>query len=85
MMWKEIEQFNAAGDYERFIQFLAAMIAKGEIIEVDLDPSTIKISGYRWFKHLASGEIWRLDPPMDDYRGGWRPAAVDPRFMSVRR
>lgn len=82
-MWKEIEEF-AAGDYERFIQYINALTAKGEIAEVDLDPETIRMSGYRWFKHRASGEIWCLYPPDGTHRGAWKKAALDARFMSSR-
>lgn len=82
-MWKEIPEFVGADDYGRFTQFIEALIARGEVAEVDLDPETIKMFGFRWFRHPATGEIWCLSPPDGKFRGSWKHGAADPRFMIV--
>lgn len=82
-MWKEIPEFVGADDYARFTQFIDALIARGEVTEMDLDPDTIKISGFRWFRHPTSGEIWRLSPPDGKFRGSWKRDTADLHFFMI--
>jgi hypothetical protein len=44
---------------------------KLEDVAVDPDYQRGEIYGGRWFRHLASGEIWRLVDPDPPFKGLW--------------
>ena len=67
----EIHGFRSPGEYQRFLQFLADQVHKGNLKEVAPDPEYHKgeIYGGRWFSCTDDGSVWRLIPPDAPFYG----------------
>lgn len=73
--WEQIHGFASPGEYQRFIRYIEAQVNEGYAEEVLPDPryGPGEIYGGRWFRHLESGQVWRLVPPDFPFRGVWEP------------
>ena len=74
-LWEEIHGFVVPSEYNRFIKYLERQIHNNEVeeIEIDLNYGFGEIYGRRWFKHITTGEIWRLIAPDFPFKGLWEP------------
>jgi len=66
--WEEIESFQSLGEFRRFEEWMAEQVSAGnaEQIAVEHPFAGATTLRERWFRHKASGSIWRLvdpDPP----------------------
>ena len=77
-MWEEIHGFNSLDEYNRFLRYIEKQVSDKIAEEIDPDPNYGKgeIYGGRWFKHLETGEIWRLIPPDIPFKGLWELVEV---------
>jgi len=71
--WYEIQGFVSPGEYERFVEYLQEQVSSGKAEEVPADPSygPGELFGGRWYRSLATGEVWRLVPPDPPFTGLW--------------
>lgn len=69
--WEEIDAFRSLSEFKAFQLWMA------EQVEARLAQETPVGRGYldgntfreKWFRHLASGEVWRLVWPESPFRG----------------
>jgi hypothetical protein len=69
--WETINNFGSLRERDNFLIWLQAQISSGAAEPVDPPPS---FDGERWFRHLASGSMWRLVPEDSPYGPGFWPA-----------
>jgi hypothetical protein len=69
----EIHGFSSLGEYQRFVAHIEDQTSRELWKEVPVDSDYEKglIYGGRWFKELATGNIWRLVPPDEPFKGLW--------------
>jgi hypothetical protein len=60
--WEKISKFVSPGELRRFLTWMQDQISEGIAVEMEAPPERQIIMGERWFKHLASGAMWRLVP-----------------------
>ena len=76
--WEGIHGFESPGEYTRFCSWLSAQVDAGlaECIPVSR-PSDDLIFGVeeRWYRCIASGDVWRLVAPQAPFRGVWQELA----------
>jgi hypothetical protein len=66
--WQPIHGFRSPGEYERFKQWIAERVSAGvaERVEVETAWADANTLLEEWYRHLDSGDVWRLvapDPP----------------------
>lgn len=66
--WERIDDFRSRGEFERLESWLDSQAASGEAEEVAVTMPYIDAPSFteKWFKHVESGDVWRLvwpDPP----------------------
>lgn len=74
--WEKIDDFGSLSEFERFVTWLKEQVAMAEAAEVEvvrpyLDATTFE---EKWFKHLESGQVWRLVWPDYPFTGLFEPA-----------
>lgn len=71
--WEPIRSFVSPGEFDRFVGYLREQVASGKAAEVAADPSygPGEIYGGKWYRSLATGEVWRLVPPDPPFTGLW--------------
>jgi len=72
--WEAIHGFESPGEFQRFCIWLEAQIQSGLVEEIEVDQGNLTMPfgvEQKWFKCLASGEIWRLASPDFPFRGLW--------------
>ena len=77
--WYEIRGFASPGEFERFVEYIRGQVRSGIAEETAADPAygPGEIFGGRWYRHVASGAVWRLVPPDPPFTGLWE--RVSPR------
>jgi hypothetical protein len=73
--WRAVDGFISWADYERFVAEIEAEVAASAAEEVPAIPKFggTHLLGERWFRHRATGSVWRLMPPDPPMRGLWEP------------
>lgn len=73
--WEAIRGFQSPGEHRRFVEFMERQVSSGEAEELEPDPAygPGELYGGRWFRHRATGEVWRLIPPDPPFYGVWEP------------
>lgn len=71
--WYEIDGFASPGEFDRFVGYLRGQVESGKAEEIPADPSygPGELYGGRWYRSLATGEVWRLLPPDPPFTGLW--------------
>jgi hypothetical protein len=71
--WEAIKSFASPGEFDRVVGYLREQVASGIAEEVPADPSygPGELYGGRWYRSLATGEVWRLVPPDPPFTGLW--------------
>ena len=72
--WEEINGFQSPGEFQRFERWIAEQIQLGNAEEVLVN---FELRGpywhQRWFRHKASGAVWRLAKPDPPFTGVFEP------------
>lgn len=68
--WEVIDGFASPDEYRRFCTWIEGLINLGEVEQVLVEESYVG-SGFeeKWFKCIASSEVWRLVAPQAPFRG----------------
>lgn len=69
--WEAIEDFHSLAEFERFEDWVAGQIANGNAAEVAVSAPYLDAPSFaeKWFKHLRSGQVWRLVWPDGPFTG----------------
>jgi hypothetical protein len=57
--WEKIDRFTGPRELTQFGTWMADQITNGSAEELAAPPDRSSLGG-RWFKHLASGQVWEL-------------------------
>jgi hypothetical protein len=60
--WEKISKFVSQRELGHFLTWMQDQISEGIAIEIEAPPEQQVIGGERWFRHVASGAMWRLVP-----------------------
>lgn len=70
--WKRIHGFKNNSEFEQFQIWIEKEIEIGEAEEIHPKSSDKgHANNERWYKHRASGEIWRLLIPIPPFKGSF--------------
>ena len=73
--WERIEQFSDRAEFDRCVQWLHEQVLAGAAREVSVTARYLGATTLeeRWYRHLASGAVWRLVGPDPPFRGLFAP------------
>lgn len=77
--WYEIHGFTSPGEFDRFVEYLRTQVRSGvaEVTDANPEYGRGEIFGGSWYRHVASGEVWRLVPPDPPFSGLWERVLTD--------
>lgn len=69
--WKSIDDFRSLIEFERFGKWVDEQVVAGEALEVVVTRPYLDAPAFRekWYRHAASGEVWRLVWPDGPFTG----------------
>jgi len=69
--WNAIDDFQSPSEFDRFVAWIMNRVAIGEAVEVEVSAPYLDAPAFteKWFKHLGSGEIWRMVWPDGPFTG----------------
>jgi hypothetical protein len=69
--WEKINDFRSLNEFDRFVDWITAQANAGAAQEVAVQAPYIGSSTFqeKWFRHVPSGETWRLVWPDPPFRG----------------
>jgi hypothetical protein len=70
-LWESIDDFASLGEFNRFVAWMNDQIKKGlaeehSVISPYMGATTFE---EKWFKHIETGQIWRLVWPDGPFHG----------------
>jgi hypothetical protein len=68
-VWETIDSFGSLRERDRFVIWMQGQVASG-LAEAIETPSSFD-SGERWFRHVATGSLWRLTPEENPHGPGF--------------
>lgn len=75
--WEEIDSFRSMGEYRRFLRWIEAQVADGTCEELKQQEASGSEWTDRWFKCIATNEVWKLSCPDPGYfPGSWGPSHI---------
>ena len=70
--WEKIAAFQMPSEFDRFERWIADQVGAGIALEVPVRTSRAgSLPDEKWYRHLASGEVWRLVSPDFPFRGAF--------------
>jgi hypothetical protein len=69
--WDEIHGFKMLSEFERFVEWIDDRQKCGIVVEIPARDYYSGVSTFKqkWFRHVESGEVWRLVWPDDPFHG----------------
>jgi len=73
--WEEIDDFRGYSEFERFVDWMEEQVRLKLAEEVPVGQRYIGATTFdeRWFRHVASGTVWRLVRPEAPFAGLFIP------------
>jgi hypothetical protein len=73
--WEEIDEFQSPSEFDRFIEWMNAQTKLRSAEEVPVQRPYIGATTFteKWFRHLPSGDTWRLVWPDAPFKGLFEP------------
>jgi hypothetical protein len=73
--WEKISDFQSYSEFERFVAWMDDQVKSGTAEELPVRKSYIGATTLRekWYRHIASGKIWRLVWPDAPFTGIFEP------------
>jgi hypothetical protein len=74
--WERISAFRSLNEFDRFVEWMAVQTTCGTAEEVPVEKTYLGGNTFRekWFRHIASGHVWRLVWPDASFKGVFEPA-----------
>ena len=74
--WKNISDFQSLSEFNRFVEWMADQTGSGTAEEVPVEKTYLGGNTFRekWFRHIGSGQIWRVVWPDAPFKGVFEPA-----------
>ena len=69
--WEKIDGFSALSEFEHFDVWLNQQVTSAEVIQIEVSQPYLGATTFeeKWFKHLDSGQVWRLVCPDFSFTG----------------
>jgi hypothetical protein len=66
--WENVSDFQSYSEFERFVAWMNEQLSSSAAEELPVREPYVGATAFheRWFRHVASGTVWRLvwpDPP----------------------
>ena len=72
--WDEIRGFRSPGELNRFVAWMNEQVEAGNAAELPVERRYMGATfAEKWFRHLASGQTWRLVWPDAPFIGVFEP------------
>ena len=73
--WEEVNAFQSLIEFNRFVDWMTAQTKSGAAEEVAVRAPYIGSATFRekWFRHVPSGDTWRLVWPDVPFKGVFEP------------
>jgi hypothetical protein len=71
-VWEKINSFGSLRERDRFVVWMQGEVARG-VAEAIETPSSFD-AAERWFRHIATGSLWRLISDENPHGPGFWPA-----------
>jgi hypothetical protein len=73
--WEKINDFQSLSEFNRFVDWMMNQVASGEADETPVQNPYVGATTFRekWFRHKATGTIWRLVWPDAPFKGVFEP------------
>lgn len=77
--WEKIDDFQSLSEFNQFVDWMSSQTKSGTAIEVPVLRPYIGATSFRekWYRHIASGKIWRLVWPDAPFTGVFEPIDSD--------
>jgi len=74
--WEKISDFQSLSEFNRFVEWMADQTESGTAEEVPVKKTYLGGNTFRekWFRHIESGQIWRVVWPDAPFKGVFEPA-----------
>ena len=79
--WKKIDNFGSLRERDSFLSWMRGEIASGISEEIEPPSDQPRESGDRWFRHIATGCLWRVLSIDSSSGPGFWPALDKPRVQ----
>lgn len=75
--WEEIHGFNGWFEFDKFAAWIGDRVKAGAAVEVEAKSrySGSFMRDEKWFRHVPSGQVWRLVWPDPPFEGIFEPVA----------
>jgi hypothetical protein len=69
--WEKISDFQSLSEFNRFVEWMADQTKSGAAEEIPVEKTYLGGNTFRekWFRHIASGQIWRVVWPDAPFKG----------------
>ncbi len=76
--WKKIDEFQSFEEYEQFKKWIMGQVSLNKAYKEEVQErySGAMMREELWFKHPASGAIWRLVEPDPPFYGVFEPVTL---------
>lgn len=73
--WEKIDDFQSLVEFNRFVVWMEEQVKSGEATTVQVLNPYIGATTFRekWFRHIKSGQTWRLVWPDAPFTGVFEP------------
>lgn len=73
--WEKISDFQTYSEFERFVAWVEEQVKSGTAEELPVRKPYIGATTFseKWYRHIASGKIWRLVWPDAPFTGIFEP------------
>jgi len=69
--WEKIDDFRSLGEFDTFVSWMRKQVAKGAAEEVAVTSPYLDATTFteEWYRHIDSGQVWRLVWPDAPFTG----------------
>ena len=77
-LWEEIDDFRSLNEFERFEKWICTQLTSGDAVEVQVVAAYLDAPAFKekWYRHIDSGETWRLVWPDGPFTGLFERVAI---------
>lgn len=69
--WESINDFASFSEFNRFVSWIDKQVAIGQAVELEVGAPYLDATSFteKWYRHIDSGETWRLVWPDGPFTG----------------
>lgn len=73
--WEKIDDFQISSEFDRYHEWISEQVKLGRAEELPVQKPYSGSTAWqeKWFRHVASGQVWRLVWPDGPFTGTFEP------------